>query len=279
MKKTDSPGIVLILTPEKRFKASDIASILHRQKGGKFNLFIVACPKAQKIPEGLKKIVESVFVTDEDNIGGSLNHILSVTENPVFAFLTDRVIPTHDHWLKRIGDPILNGSADAVFGREIPPPEGNYFLIKDIEKRFPQDGNGVDTKRFSINNCALARPTLTQRWFPEKSVFDPAAWWVNRNSVKVVYQPEAIVTRSADDTLPEIYSHNRQMGADHAACGYKIALSETAGRIAADTANDIRLSLSMKKPQHAWYPLLYRSAMHIGYYLGQRGAADKNEKN
>jgi len=276
MKKTGCPGIVLILTPEKRFKASDIASILRRQKGGEFDLFIVACPKAQKIPEGLKKIVKSVFVTDEDSIGGSLNHILSGTESLVFAFLTDRVIPTHDHWLKRIVDPILNGSADAVFGREIPPPEGNYFLIKDIEKRFPRDRSGVDPKRFSINNCALARPTLAQRWFPEKSVFDPAAYWVNTYSVKVVYQPEAIVTRSADDTLPEIYSHNRQMGADHAACGDKIALSETAARIAADTANDIKFSLSMKKPQHAWYPLLYRSAMHLGYYFGQRGANEKS---
>ena len=195
MKKTGCPGIVLILTPEKRFKASDIASILHRQKGGGFDLFVVACRKAQKIPENLKKMVESVFVTDEDSIGGPLNHILSGTKSRVFAFLTDRVIPTHDHWLKRIVDPILNGDADAVFGREIPPPAGNYFLIKEIEKRFPRESGNVDPKCFSINNCALARPTLARHWFPEKSVFDPAAFWVNRHSLNVVYQPEAIVTR------------------------------------------------------------------------------------
>lgn len=279
MESIGCPGIVLILTPEKRFKASDIASILHGQKGDKFDLFIVTCPKAQKIPEGLKKMVISVFVSDEDSIGDPLNHILSVTKNRVFAYLTDRVIPTHDHWLKRICSPILNGSADAVFGREIPPPSGNYFLIKDIEKNFSLGGNGVDPKNFSINNCALARPTLSQRWFPDKSVYDPAAYWVNVNSVHAVYQPEAIVTRSADDSLPEIYSHNRHVGADHAACGDRTALLETAGRIAADTVSDIRRSFSMKKPQHAWYPPLYRSAMHLGYYLGNRGAADKNEKS
>ena len=276
MKKTGHPGIVLILTPEKRFKASDIASILHRQKGGEFDLFVITCPKAQKIPENLKKMVKSVFVTEEDSIGGPLNHILSVTENRVFVFLTDRVIPTHDHWLKRIVDPISNGGADAVFGKEIPPLAGNYFLIKEIEKRFPRDRNSVDPKRLSINNCALARPTLAQRRFPEKSVFDPAAYWVNTRSMNIVYQPEAIVTRSADDSLPEIYLNNRRKGADHAARGVGIALSKTVGRIAADTASDIRLSLSMKKPQHAWYPPLYRSAMHLGYYLGQRGANEKS---
>lgn len=279
MKITGWPGIVLILTPEKRFKASDIASILHRQKGGGFDLFVVACPKAQKIPENLKKMVKSVFVTDEDSIGDPLNHILSVTKNPVFAFLTDRVIPTHDHWLKRICDPILNCNTEAVFGKEIPPLSGNYFLIKDIEKRFHKEGNGVDPKHFSINNCALARPTLARRWFPEKSVFDPAAYWVNAHSMTAVYQPEAIVTRNADDSLKEIYSRYRHLGADRAAAGVRIAFWETADRIAADTVKDIRLSLSMKKPHHAWYPPLYRSAMHLGYYLGQRGAAVKNEKS
>ena len=279
MKKTGSPGIVLILTVEKSFKASDIASILHRQQGDKFDLFIISCPKAQKIPESLKKMSTSVFVAEEDSIGDPLNHILSVSKNRVFAFLTDRVIPTHDHWLKRICDPIFNGSAEAVFGREIPTVEGNYFLIKDIEKGFPRTGNHVDPKRFSINNCALARPSLGQRWFPENSIFDPAAYWVNIHTVKTVYQPEAIVTRRADATLPEIYSHYRQVGADDAASGDKKSLLTTVGRIAADTAADIKLSLSKKKPQHVWYPPLYRCAMHLGYYLGHFGVACKNEKN
>ena len=279
MKKSGYPGIVLVLTPEKSFKANDIASILHRQKGYKFNLFIVSCPKAQKVPESLKKMSDSVFVANEDSIGDPLNHILSVTKNPLFAFLTDRVIPTHDHWLKRICDPILNGGAEAVFGREIPPLSGNYFLIKDIEKKFSQNGKGIDPKHFSINNCALKRPSLGQRWFPEKSVFDPAAHWVNIHSAKTVYQPEAIVTRHADDSLSEIYSHYRQMGSDHAACGDKKSLLTTVGRIAADTAADIKLSLSMKKPQHAWYPPLYRCAMHLGYYFGHWGAVEKNEKS
>lgn len=279
MEKTGPPGIVLILTPEKKFKASDIASILHRQKGDAFDLFVITCPQAQKISGSLKKIAKSVFVTDMDAIGNPLNQILSVTKNPVFAFLTDRVIPTHDHWLKRICTPILNGDAEAVFGREIPPLSGNYFLIKDIEKKFSQNGSGGDPKYFSIDNCALKRPSLGQRWFPEKSIFDPAAHWVKKNSVHAVYQPEAIVTRSADDTLTEIYSHYRQLGADHAEDGDKTTLLKTATEIAADTASDIMLCLSMKKPQHAWYPPLYRSAMHLGYYLGMRETTDKNEKS
>lgn len=279
MKKSGCPGIVLILTEEKSFKAHDIASILHRQKGDQFDLFIVTSPKAQKIPESLKKMSESVFVADEESIGDPLNHILSVTKNPVFAFLTDRVIPTHDHWLKRICNPILDGRGDAVFGKEIPTVDGNYFLIKEIEKRFPQVGNSVDPKRFSINNCALKRPSLGQHWFPEKSVFDPARYWVNKHSVNTVYQPEAIVTRRSDNTLSEIYSLYRHMGSDHAASGNKKSISTAIGRIIADTARDIKLCFSMKKPQHLWYPPLYRCAMHIGFYLGHFGVASINEKN
>ena len=278
MKKNGRPGIVLVLTPEKSFKANDIASILHRQKGGKFDLYIVTCPEGQKIPESLKKMSKSVFVTDKDSIGDPLNHILSVSKNPLFAFLTDRVIPTHDHWLKRICDPILNNNAQAVFGKEIPTVEGNYFLIKDIEKSFPREGNSVNPKRFSINNCAIKRPSLGQRWFPEKAVFDPASYWVKTHSVQAAYQAEAIVTRCADDTLPEIFAHYRQMGADHAACGGKKSLLKAIGKIAVDTAADIKLSISKKKPQHLWYPPLYRCAMHFGFYLGHYGAAKINEK-
>lgn len=278
MTESGCPAVVLTLTPDKKFTANDIGSILHRQKGGRFDLFIISCGQAQKIPESLKKMAKSVYLSMPESIGKPLNHIVSKTQNSVYAFLTDRVKPTHDHWLKRICEPVLNGTASAAFGREIPTPDGNYFLIKEIEKSFPLKGDVASRRLFSINNCAIARQPLTQSGFPESGAFEPAIVWMIKSGVLAAYQPEAIVMRPADASLKEIYTQNRRIGADNAACGGKSAFFDTVSKIAADTARDLRYCLSMKKPQHLWYPFLYRSAMHFGYYLGQRGSEDKDEK-
>lgn len=271
-------ALLLVLARDGKFAAKEIGSILHRQKGLDFDLFIIALHGAQKIPESLKKMSKKIYQTDSPSVGREVNEIVSDGQYGAVAFLTDRVIPTHDHWLKRISTPILADGADAAFGREIPSQSGNYFHLKDINDSFPLKTD-VSQSLFTMDNCAIAAQPLTQTGFATNGTYDPAACWVKKRKATVSYQPEAIVMRHGEATLKEVFERYRQKGADDYSMGKKAALLKTVTGAAAAIARDLRYCLSLKKPQHAWYPFLYRSAIHFGQYAGRPKAGTHNEKS
>ena len=278
MGRSDRLALLLILAPDGKFAAKDIGSILHRQKGVGYDLYVVSCRGAQKIPESLKKTAKKIYLTDSPSVGREVNRIVSEGHYGAVAFLTDRVIPTHDHWLKRICAPIMDSGADAAFGREIPSQSGNYFHLKDINDSFPLKSD-VDQSLFTMDNCAIAAELLTQTGFATNGTYDPAASWVQKKKVTASYEPDAIVMRQGEATLKEVFERYRQKGADSYSPGKKVTLFKAITGAAAAIARDLRYCLSLKKPQHAWYPFLYRSAIHFGQYAGRKKGVTHDEKS
>ncbi len=259
------PAAVLILPPDGKFHSPDIWSILHRQAGG-FDLVIIdRSHGAAKILPVMAKAAVSLIRDEGQTLGAQLNQAVRGLQNDHVVFFTDRVLPTHDHWLKRLAEPLTHG-ADAAFGRNITAPGGNYFIIEDLRRRYPPQGASA---ALTIDQCAISRAALIAKPFPEEPVHDPAAVWCWRNGVAPVYVPEALAMQDSYLPLKEVMQNARVYGADRAAAGKRPGLAAELATALRELAGDIGYCIAKRKPQYLWYPFLYRAAIHWGIYSGQ----------
>ncbi|MBI3794818.1 MAG: hypothetical protein HY280_08840 [Nitrospinae bacterium] len=264
------PLLVFLLARDGDFDLSEIWSVLHRH-GGEFDMVLVDHNNGlTKVPHLFAKAaLKTLKVGKGASLGKTINSLVAETNNGVYAFLSDRVFPTHDHWLKRLCEPIFSGKAEASFGREVPAPGGNYFLNNNLEKLFPASGDG-DVSGFSIDNCAVTRDFLLKKPFPENALFDPAGSWAASSKPSVAYSPEALVLRHTLLSLKEIYWRARAKGEDASAFGERPSIIADVRRFFTGVVGDVFFALSIKRPQYVWYPFLYKFALHFGYYLGTR---------
>lgn len=263
------PAAVLILPPDGKFHSPDIWSIMHRQAGG-FDLVIIDRSRgAAKILPAMAKAAVTLIRDDAPALGAQLNEVVRGLDNDHIVFFTDRVLPTHDHWLKRLTAPLAEG-ADAAFGRNITAPGGNYFIIEDLRKRYPQQGASA---ALTIDQCAISRAALLAKPFPEGAAHDPAAVWCWRNGVAPVYVPEAIAMQDSCPPLKEVLHNARAFGADRAAAGKAHGLVAELAAALRELAGDVGYCIAKRKPQYLWYPFLYRAAIHWGIFSGQMRSA------
>ena len=264
------PAVALILPPDGKFHSPDIWSVMHRQAGG-FDLVIIDRSRgAAKILPAMAKAAVTLIRDDAAPLGAQLNEVARGLSNDHIVFFTDRVLPTHDHWLTRLTAPLAEPGAAAAFGRIITAPGGNYFIIEDLRKRYPEQGLST---AFTIDNCAIRRAALLRNPFPEGAVHDPAAVWRWRNGVAPVYVPEALAMQDSYLALKEVLLNARAFGADRAAAGKKHGVAAELAAALRELVGDVGYCIARRKPQYLWYPFLYRATIHWGICSGQiRGA-------
>ena len=263
------PAAVLILLPDGKFHSPDIWSIMHRQSGG-FDLVIIDRSRgAAKILPAMAKDAVTLIRDAEPTLGAQLNQTVRGLQNEQVVFFTDRVLPTHDHWLKRITEPLAHG-ADAAFGRNITAPGGNYFIIEDLLRRYPPRGASA---ALTIDQCAISRAALVAKPLPEVPAYDPAAIWCWRNNVAPVYVPEALAMQDSYLTLKEVLHNARSYGADRMAVGKPHGFATELAAALRELAGDIGYCVAKRKPQYLWYPFLYRTVIHWGILSGQMRSA------
>ena len=259
------PAAVLILPPDGKFHSPDIWSILHRQMGG-FDLTIIDRSRgAAKIIPAMAKAAVTLIRDDAPTLGAQLNQAVRGLDNDHLVFFTDRVLPTQDHWLKRLIEPLTQG-AGAAFGRNITAPGGNYFIIEDIRRRYPPHGASA---ALTIDQCAISRAALMRKPFPEEAVNDPAAVWCWRNGVAPVYVPQALAMQDSYLPLKEVLHNARAFGADRAAAGKAHGLFAELAAALRELGGDVGYCITKRKPQYLWYPFLYRATIHWGICSGQ----------
>jgi len=265
-----APLLAVVLAPDGVFETSDIWSIMHRQQGG-FDLVIIDQNggKTAVAAAMARAALKTETATAENSVGKIINALVAQRENPIVVITSDRVCPTHDHWLKRLCDPLLRGVAEACGGREIPAPGGNYFIIENLRTRFPRTG-APTADCFSMDNCAVKRDTVLRAPFPEGRANDAAAAWMLAYRIDAAYCTEALVMRQTLLPVGEVYRQSKLKGEDMAVYGKVPGFIGALADAARGLAHDIRFAFSIKKPQFLWYPFLYRPALHFGFYAGGR---------
>ena len=192
------------------------------------------------------------------------------------VYLSAHSEPLHRDWLGRLLENFNRGDIAGVYGKQIPRPRCNPlsrrsdFGLFGNEKRVQAEGTW-----FSNANAAIRKQVWRQVPFDEKLPYAEDADWARRvldKGYKLVYEPQAAVYHSHDESLFQAYNSSfiANMGARHLA-SYKPGPL----RLGLATCHEILLDfryLLERRENISWflYSPLYRTARAWGKYRGQR---------
>lgn len=118
---------------------------------------------AQRFPVRIFKIAPDSF-----SYGYALNYGIAQAEGTVICNLSAHCVPVHSSWLEELTAPILNGQADATYGRQIPVKGVNAWEEYQLHKLFREDDRQTERAAFSNANCAFLRTLWKELKFDEE---------------------------------------------------------------------------------------------------------------
>ncbi|MBS1112308.1 MAG: glycosyl transferase family 2 [Nitrospirae bacterium] len=144
--------------------------------------------------------------------GYALNYGIEKADGRIIVNLSAHCFPLDDYWLSRLVTPILEGNADACYGRQVPIKEINPFEEVSLYKHFPDDEKKAGRVPFSNANCAFLKKMWEEVRFDEKiPSWEDYLWFIHlegRYSFK--YCSEAAVYHTHSFSLKAILrrAHN-----------------------------------------------------------------------
>ena len=137
--------------------------------------------------------------------GRRLNYMVGRSRGDLIVFNNADAVPQDRFWLARLIAPLLDGSADAVYGNQLPRPDAAYLVRKDNLRAF---GDGREAARwrffFSLATSAVRRADVTAYPFDENIRFSEDVEWAHRRPIRIVYAPDSRVEHSHNYTIREL---------------------------------------------------------------------------
>lgn len=180
--------------------------------------------------------------------GRTLNALVRAATGGIVVFDNADAIPRSPDWLAGLARPLLaeGGRRVFAFANQLPRPDAPALVRKDMERAFG-DGRVQATWRFffSLASAATWRDLLLETPFDETIRYSEDVEWTWRNSrrerdpVRVVYCPDALVEHSHDYTLRELARRFRGEGAaDRRIFGDAPTLARELASAARETLHD-----------------------------------------
>ncbi len=104
--------------------------------------------------------------------GYALNYGIEKSEGSVIVNISAHCLPVDTHWLSELIKPILEGEADAVYGRQVAVRGLNPFEEMSLHKHFPETEKVDGRRPFSNANCAF----LKRMWEDVRFDEDLPSW-------------------------------------------------------------------------------------------------------
>jgi rhamnosyltransferase len=106
---------------------------------------------------------------EEFSFGRSLNRGCEVASGDILVFVSGHCVPTDEHWLQRLSQPIVDGLAAYSYGRQLGGPDSRYSECRIFEKYYPAQSR-IPQQGFFCNNAnsALAREAWATHRFDEE---------------------------------------------------------------------------------------------------------------
>jgi len=106
---------------------------------------------------------------EEFSFGRSLNIGCQAANGDILVITSGHCVPTDDHWLQRLCQPILDGMAEYTYGRQVGGPDSHFSECRIFAKYYPE-GSRIPQDGFFCNNAnsALLRSTWVQHLFDEE---------------------------------------------------------------------------------------------------------------
>lgn len=106
---------------------------------------------------------------EEFSFGKSLNVGCSVATGDILVFISGHCIPTHEDWLQKLCQPIINGDAQYTYGRQF-GGASSYFSEKQVFAKYYPNESRIPQEGFFCNNAnaALQKSTWESLRFDEE---------------------------------------------------------------------------------------------------------------
>jgi rhamnosyltransferase len=137
--------------------------------------------------------------------GRRLNYMVRQAHGNIIVFNNADAVPQNRHWLANLTAPLVNGTADAVYGNQLPRPDAAYLVRKDNLRAFG-DGKIAATWKFffSLATSAVKKEDLLAHPFDENIRYSEDVEWAHRRPIRIFYAQNARVEHSHNYTIAEL---------------------------------------------------------------------------
>ncbi|MDB6025996.1 MAG: hypothetical protein JWM68_2219 [Verrucomicrobiales bacterium] len=148
----------------------------------------------------------------EYNPSRVMNHGMCLAQSEYGIFLNADATPQGDNWLRPLAEGLLDKTAAAVFGTQIPRPDCQAVFACDYARCFgPQRESRTWDHFFSMVSSGLRKDIWAQRGFLDKLQYaedDEYTRWAKSRGYKVVYVPDSVVMHSHNYTPAQAYKRS-----------------------------------------------------------------------
>lgn len=178
--------------------------------------------------------------------GQRLNYMVAHSRGDLIVFNNADAIPLNRRWLSELIAPLVEDTADAVYGNQLPRPDASFLVRKDSLRAFG-DGREAATWRyfFSLATSAVRRQDLIDHPFDENIRYSEDVEWAYRRPIRIVYARNAKVEHSHNYTIAELKRRfYGEGGADAEIFGDRPNLPREMISAALETLRDVRFLLA-----------------------------------
>ena len=102
--------------------------------------------------------------------GAALNRGIEVSDGETLVFLSAHCLPNSKQWLEYLVKPIVNGTHNAVYGRQIPCESSHPIDVRDLLLTFPNESRVQSRNSFFHNaNSAISKGIWMKYSFSESA--------------------------------------------------------------------------------------------------------------
>ena len=204
-------GLVSILVRSRNDEAyvgSTLKAILEQESPVPFE--VISCDDAStdRTPEIIASFPEVIRLPRPDGEyrpGQRLNYMIRHCRGDLVVFNNADAVPQDKHWLANLIAPLCDGSADAVYGNQLPRPDAAYLVRKDNLRAFGDGSIAASWKFFfSLATSAAKREDLLANPFDETIRYSEDVEWAHRRPIRIKYAADARVEHSHNYTIGEL---------------------------------------------------------------------------
>jgi rhamnosyltransferase len=225
---------------------------------------------------------------EEFSFGRSLNRGCEAASGDILVFVSGHCVPTDEHWLQRLCQPIVDGLAAYSYGRQAGGPDSRYSECRIFEKYYPPQSR-IPQQGFFCNNAnsAISREAWAAHRFDEELTgledMELAKRLVGTGG-KVAYVAEACVYHYHQESWAQVKRRfeREAIALQKIMPQIHVGLLDTARYIVSSIRHDVRQARSNGGLKGRLEEIVrYRVAQYSGSYRGnhEHRKLSRNEKD
>jgi glycosyltransferase involved in cell wall biosynthesis len=212
---------------------------------------------------------------EEFSFGRSLNRGCEAASGHILVFVSGHCVPTDEHWLQQLCQPIIDGQATYSYGRQVGGPDSRFSECRIFEKYYPLQSR-VPQQGFFCNNAnsAIHRDAWAEHRFDEELTGLEDMELAKRlvaGGGKVAYVAEACVYHHHQESWAQVKRRfeREAIALQKIMPQIHVGLLDTARYIASSIVHDVRHARGTGGLKGRLEEIVrYRVAQYAGSYKG-----------